>query len=200
MAERVLFAQENIVRGDSCPVIDNSLLSEADLLAQVRAGSKDAYKTIVTRYMKQAYYIALGFVRNHQDALDISQEAFVKAYRKRNSFDASRPFFPWFYTLLRNLCMDHVKKIKWRGEVPFEEVKILETEQEDFDMKRKLWRCMDSLPVEQREMIILRYFRELSYKEIAEFTGKPIGTVMSTLHYAKKKMKSVISQYLGKSE
>jgi RNA polymerase sigma-70 factor (ECF subfamily) len=175
-------------------------LSEADLMVRVRAGSKEAYKEIVTRYMKQAYYIALGFVRNPQDALDISQEAFIKAYRQRKSFDPDRPFFPWFYRLLKNLCLDHVKKVKRRGEVPFEEVKILEKEQEDFEMKRAVWGCLDSLPPEQREIIILRYFRQLSYKEIAEFTGKPVGTVMSSLYYAKRKMKSAISRYLGKNE
>jgi RNA polymerase sigma-70 factor (ECF subfamily) len=64
-------------------------------------------------------------------------------------------------------------------------------------MKAALWQGIEKLTFEQKEIIILRYFREFSYQEIAEITGKPIGTVMSSLHYAKKRLKEVAGKYLG---
>lgn len=86
-----------------------SILSEKDALRLVKRGHRDAYGVIVKTYMKTAYYIVLGFVHNHQDALDLSQEAFIRAFRNIKSFDLKKPFFPWFYQIIRNLCLDHLR-------------------------------------------------------------------------------------------
>jgi len=169
--------------------------SEKDLLELVRAGDKKAYQSIVLRYMKSAYYVALGFLHNQQDALDVSQDAFIRAYRKRLTFDPERPFFPWFYRLLRNMCIDYVKKDRRKDEVPLEDVPILDTQEEDAEMKSAIWKGIRELPGIHREVIILRYFRQMSYQEIAEVTGKPMGTVMSSLYYAKKKLKGILEKY-----
>lgn len=174
-----------------------SVLTEREIILAVIKGNKEAYQQIITTYMQRAYYIALGFVHNHQDALDLSQECFIKAYRKLKKFDLNRPFFPWFYQILKNLCIDHYKKKRRLNEVPLEDVKIIGRKQEDREMKESLWKGIAELPVEQREVIILRYFRQLSYKEIAEVLGKPVGTVMSSLFYAKKKLKDILGKYLG---
>jgi len=172
-------------------------LSENEILALVKQGDAQAYQQIVKKYMQTAYYIALGFVHNHQDALDLSQESFIKAFRKIKSFDAGRPFFPWFYRILKNLCIDHFKRIRRRREIPLEESYFLIQDREDKEMKEAMWQGIKKLPFEQKEIIILRYFREYSYEEIAEITGKPIGTVMSSLHYAKKRLKDIVGKYLG---
>lgn len=172
-------------------------LSENEILALVKKGDAQAYQQIVKKYMQTAYYIALGFVHNHQDALDLSQESFIKAFRKIKSFDAGRPFFPWFYRILKNLCIDHFKRIRRRMEIPLEESYFLIQDSEDKEMKEAMWQGIEKLPFEQKEIIILRYFREYSYEEIAEITGKPIGTVMSSLYYAKKKLKDIVGKYLG---
>lgn len=174
-----------------------SALSEKEIIELVKEGNKDAYQTIVIRYMKTAYYIALGFVRNHQDALDVSQEAFIKAFRKIKNFDSHKPFFPWFYKLMKNLCLDHLKRHRRLKEIPLEHVQIIESEKEDRELKETLWKGIAMLSFDQRELIILRYFRQLSYQEIAELTGKPIGTVMSSLYYAKKRLKGIVEKYLG---
>lgn len=171
--------------------------SENEILALVKKGDAQAYQQIVKKYMQTAYYIALGFVHNHQDALDLSQESFIKAFRKIKSFDAGRPFFPWFYRILKNLCIDHFKRIRRRKEIPLEESYFLIQDSEDKEMKEAMWQGIEKLPFEQKEIIILRYFREYSYEEIAEITGKPIGTVMSSLYYAKKKLKDIVGKYLG---
>jgi len=176
---------------------EDQSLSEKEILILVKKGKIQAYQHIVQRYMKTAYYIALGFVHNHQDALDLSQDSFIKAFRNIRSFDIERDFFPWFYRILKNLCVDHFKRIRTRREVPLEDVKILVRDREDKEMKEALWRGIEELTFEQREVIILRYFRGYSYQEIAEITGKPMGTVMSSLHYAKKRLKQTAGKYLG---
>ncbi len=183
----------NVRRGK----VSHQPLSENEILALVKKGDAQAYQQIVKKYMQTAYYIALGFVHNHQDALDLSQESFIKAFRKIKSFDAGWPFFPWFYRILKNLCIDHFKRIRRRMEIPLEESYFLIQDSEDKEMKEAMWQGIEKLPFEQKEIIILRYFREYSYEEIAEITGKPIGTVMSSLYYAKKKLKNIVGKYLG---
>ncbi len=177
--------------------VSNQPLSENEILVLVKKGDAQAYQQIVKKYMQTAYYIALGFVHNQQDALDLSQESFIKAFRKIKSFNAGRPFFPWFYRILKNLCIDHFKRISRRREIPLEESYFLIQDREDKEMKEAMWQGIEKLPFEQKEIIILRYFREYSYEEIAEITGKPIGTVMSSLYYAKKKLKDIVGKYLG---
>jgi len=177
--------------------VTSPMLTETEVLVLVKKGDSKAYQIIVQKYMQTAYYIALGFVHNHQDALDLSQDTFIKAFRKIKSFDTSRPFFPWFYRILKNICIDHFKRVRHRNEIPLEENTFLTQEKEDKEMKEALWQGIEKLTFEQKEIIILRYFREFSYQEIAEITGKPIGTVMSSLHYAKKRLKEVAGKYLG---
>ncbi len=175
-------------------------LPECEVIERAKKGSKQAYQVIVTRYMKKAYFIALGFVHNHQDALDISQDSFVKAYRSLRAFDARRPFFPWFYEIMKNRCLDHLKRQKLKNEVPLDSVRVLRTEDEDRELKATLWKGIASLPFDLKEIIILRYFQQLSYKEIAAVTGKPIGTVMSSLFTARTRLKKILGKYLGLEE
>ena len=171
--------------------------SERDIIDAVKKGDREAYSVIVSQFMRTAYFIALGFVHNQQDALDISQDAFVRAFRKIKNFDSQRPFFPWFYKLMKNLCLDHLKRKSRMKEIPLEETLVLKEKKEDRELKEVLWKGIEQLPFEQREVIILRYFRQFSYQEIAELTDKPIGTVMSSLYYAKKRLKEIIGEYLG---
>jgi RNA polymerase sigma-70 factor (ECF subfamily) len=170
-------------------------LTERQMLERVRRGDREAYQGIVQRYMQTAYYIALGFVRNPQDALDVSQDAFVRAFRKIKQYDPEKRFFPWFYRLLKNLCLDHIKKRRRLAEVPLEDVLVYREDKDNRELKEILWKGIEQLPFEQREVIILRYFQQCSYQEIAEVTGKPMGTVMSSLFYAKKKLKDILKKY-----
>ena len=171
--------------------------TESEIIASVISGDKEAYRHVVEKYKQRAYYIALGFVRDPDTAMDISQMAFIKAYKNLKRFDLERPFFPWFYRILRNLSLDHIKRARRINEIPLEDVQILSDEREDRDMKEALLKAIDELPVEQQEIILLRYFEGLSYKEIAETVGKPIGTVMSSLHYSKRKLKNTLGKFLG---
>ncbi len=197
MCEETAVRREFLLQKGRFMTAEDKALSEREIIILVKKGKKEAYQAIVERYMKRAYYIALGFVRNPQDALDISQEAFIKAFRRIKSFDVERPFFPWFYKLMKNFCLDHLKRRSRIQEVPLEEGRVLKEEHEDREMKEVLWKGIESLPVEQREVIILRYFQQLSYQEISEVMEKPVGTVMSSLFYAKKKLKETIKKYLN---
>ncbi len=197
MSEQAALQEEQIFSGEKFRLKVSREGSERELLELVQKGNKEIYGVIVKRYMHSAYYIALGFMHNQQDALDVSQDAFVKAFRKIRMFDATKPFFPWFYRLLRNLCIDHLKRKGRMRAIPLEDAHFFADEKEDRELKEILWKGIEKLSFEQREVIILRYFRQLSYAEIAELMGKPIGTVMSSLFYAKKKLKGIIGKYLG---
>ena len=177
MREETVLQREIALIGTKERMDHKKAHTEAEILDLVQKGDKEAYQEIVIRHMHTAYYVALAFVHNHQDALDISQEAFIRAFRKIKKFDTKRPFFPWFYRILKNLCIDHYKHRRRLNEVPLENVRILEVEHEDREMKKALWKGIDELPYEQKEIIVLRYFQQLSYQEIAEILKKPIGRV-----------------------
>ena len=197
MSEETALHREFYLRKDRVVMVKEKDLSESEAIKLVQKGDKEAYQVIVERYMKRAYYIVLGFVRNSQDALDLSQESFIKAFRKIKRFDPERPFFPWFYKLLKNICLDHIKRKSRAQEIPLDEIRVFKEEREDKEMKEILWKGIESLPFEQREVIILRYFQQLSYQEIAEITAKPVGTVMSSLYYAKKRLKEKIKKFMS---
>lgn len=197
MAEEVALNKDQVFPGKNANIPMEREMSEREILEVVQRGDKEAYGAIVKRYMHSAYYVALGFVHNQQDALDVSQDAFIKAFRKIKMFDTTKPFFPWFYRLLRNLCIDQLKRKHRMREIPLEDVHVLAEEKENRELKETLWKGIEKLSFEQREIVILRYFRQFSYAEIAELIGKPIGTVMSSLFYAKKKLRGVVGKYMG---
>ncbi len=197
MAKEMALSKDQVFPGEKALADAERRSSERELLEVAQKGNREAYGAIVKRYMHSAYYIALGFVHNQQDALDVSQDAFIKAFRKIKMYDTSKPFFPWFYRLLRNLCIDHLKRKTRMRAIPLDDVHVLSEEKDDREMKEALWKGIEKLPFEQREIIILRYFRQHSYAEIAEIVGKPLGTVMSSLFYAKKNLKGIVGKYLG---
>ena len=86
--------------------------TELAAIRQCRNGSRKAFEVVVNKYMKDAYYIALGFVGNQEDAMDLSQEAFFRAYRNLDSLKSDSKFFPWFYQILKNLCFSHLRKFR----------------------------------------------------------------------------------------
>lgn len=197
MARERAMEREIVLYGVQVEMREEAVISEKDILELVKKGNKAAYGAIVKKYMKSAYYIALGFVHNHQDALDLSQEAFIKAFRKIKRFDAEKEFFPWFYKLMKNLCLDYLRKRQRRSEVPLEGIEASRDERQEREIQEALWKAIAKLPFEQREVIVLRYFQQLSYKELVEMTGKPLGTIMSSLYYAKKKLREIVAKHLG---
>jgi len=88
------------------------MLSEKDAILACQAGNSEAYRVLVEKYKSRAYYSALLFTKNRDDALDLSQDAFFRAFRAIKSFDTSKNFYTWFYKILKNLCINHVQRFK----------------------------------------------------------------------------------------
>ncbi len=157
-----------------------------------KKGDKGAFEKIVRATMKRAYAVALGLVGNADDAHDLSQEAYIAAHRARKTFDVDRPFFPWFYRVLKNRCLNYLKKRARRREISLD---VLEERagrgSADGELLRKeriemVWKALFTLSTEHREILVLRNFEELSYSEISGVLGVPEGTVMSRLYYARQ--------------
>jgi len=182
---------------------------DGSLIIRCQAGDKRAFGILVEKYMKRAYYTALGLVGSHEDALDISQDAFVHAYRSISKFQPGRcGFFTWYYKILRNLCFnflrDRAKHAHAFSEID-EQQQVLEIPDENYDpsviaerndMKDTLWKAISSLKEHEREIIVLKDFQNMSYKEIAEMLDCPVGTVMSRLFNARKQLKEKMERYL----
>ena len=186
---------------------------------------REAFEAIVKRHMKDAYFIALGLVGNREDALELSQEAFYRAYKHFDQLNAPEKFFPWFYQILRNLCFSHLRKRKVRrayamgaddsgmgtgnaspGPTAVDQEATSAALADAFDpemvaerneSKDRLWRAISQLDEKHREVIVLRHFRHLSYDEMAKVLFCNRGTVTSRLYYARKRLKDLLDREKG---
>lgn len=175
---------------------EHDATEDLEALLRCQQGDRQAYGVVVKKYMKRAYFTALALVGNRDDALDLSQEAFMRAYQALARFDLRQQFFTWYYRILRNICLNHL-----RDHAKF--INLAETEESETvdgdadpaalaernDLSGRLWKALGSLRADHREMIILKDLEGCSYKEIAERLGIPPGTVMSRLFNARKQLK-----------
>jgi RNA polymerase sigma-70 factor, ECF subfamily len=178
-----------------------NLTDEGSVIERCKKGDREAFASIVNKYMKPAYYVALGYVGKPEDALDLSQDAFVNAFRHIKRFDSSKTFFPWFYSILKNLCMNHLNRVRRRKEESIDEmseegvvpipVETVNPEQSVVrkDLGEKIGRALQSLRPKEREIIILQHLQDYSYQQIADLLGIPIGTVMSRLYSARRALR-----------
>ncbi|MFH1679952.1 MAG: sigma-70 family RNA polymerase sigma factor [Candidatus Eisenbacteria bacterium] len=174
---------------------------ERQWIARCQSGDREAFGPIVRAYMKRAYFTALGMLGDSEEAYDISQEAFVRAFRAIRGFDASHDFAPWFFRILRNLCLTALAKRRARSLESLEEMAEAGREPRAGDRFRpdllaergeaveRVWRGLDALDPKSREVIVLKDLEGYRYREIAEILGVPIGTVMSRLFHARQKLK-----------
>lgn len=172
-------------------------LEERALIERCQRGDRSAFEPLVRRYMRRAAAFALGWVGNHEDALDLSQEAFARAFRALLRFDLDRPFYPWFHRILRNLCVNHISRARHSRELQLDdEIPVAssgpspEEGAERSELQRQVWEAIGRLGEQDREILILREFQEQSYAEIAEILQIPKGTVMSRLHHARRRLKT----------
>jgi RNA polymerase sigma-70 factor (ECF subfamily) len=189
----------------------NSVCQEEIIaMRRCRRGSSEAFEVLVNRYMKDAYFIALGLVGNREDAMDLSQEAFVRAFRNIKDVKPGRRFFPWFYQILKNLCISHLRKRKYRRASSLDAEDCPEAAAAEYfspevvadrnEIKDRVWRAISRLDDKHREVIILRHFQNMSYEQIAEALYCNKGTVTSRLYYARKKLEELLSSEKGGSE
>lgn len=180
---------------------------DAELASKAKRGNIDAFGELVERYKERAYMIALGFVGNPDDAMDLSQEAFVRAFKAMRTFKDGCDFYPWFYAVLRNTCFNFLRKRKTRKESSLDAAReygfdvvdgapgpsaILELK----EMRALVRVQIDSLAPVHKEILLLRHYESLSYKEMAGVLGCPIGTVMSRLYAARQALKVRLTRYM----
>lgn len=182
----------------SPPVYKEDVDTQLVLLAQ--AGNKEAFDELVRRYGKRVYHSAYSFLRNVDDASDIVQEVFLRAYRSLGTFDPRRALFPWLYRITRNLCINRVRKSSNR-EATIPDENMLKADSEDplslvvrEEQQRDLAAAVERLPEKHRQIIVLKHFQDCSYAEMAEILDVPIGTVMSRLYNARTKLRDMLSE------
>jgi RNA polymerase sigma-70 factor, ECF subfamily len=172
-------------------------MDDATAIRNCQAGDSDAFRHLVERYERQAVAHAVAILGCRDDADDAVQEAFVDAFRSLKTFDSSRPFYPWFYVLLRNRC--YKAGAKRRETKNIEEMEILAPATDERNVEALgLERALLGLKAADREMITLKYLDGLSYDELALRFEIPKGTVMSRLFHARKKLLRLLGESAGR--
>lgn len=183
----------------------DTTFDESAALCQARKGDQAAFDTLVRVYQRKAYAIAYGFVGNREDAIELAQEAFARAYKAIHRFDTEMPFYPWLYRIIKNACLNHLKKKKRRGEVSLTALaeggyEIVDAgsdparDAELNELRGAIVRAIGRLSPKHREILVLRHIEELSYAEIAACLGIPAGTVMSRLHAARVSLRNLLEE------
>ena len=181
------------------------MIEERSVLARAKRGDKAAFAELVKAHQRRAYAAAYALVGNRDDAIDLAQDAFVRAYRAMGRFDTKMPFYPWLHRIVRNTCLNHLKRRNRRGETSLdalmEEGYDAESggldpveSAEAGDLRDRIRAAMAALTPQQQEILRLRHMIELSYTEIADCLQIPIGTVMSRLHAARKALKDALEK------
>ncbi|OWR30183.1 RNA polymerase subunit sigma-24 [Saccharibacillus sp. O23] len=171
----------------------NERKTEAELLRRVAQGEPEVYAEIVDRYKGKIYGLLRGMGAKHQDAEDLSQDTFVRAYRRLGELRERERFAAWLYSIAVNAMKDFAKKKRpiAAGETGMPEPRNEDTPEKLLlaeEMRRDVHRMLEALSEQERLILLLRYTNELSYEEIADMTGLRLGQVRNRLHRAKKKL------------
>lgn len=178
------------------------------LMKAVQAEEPDAFEEFVRRYQRRFYRIAMGYMRDHDDALDAVQGAFIRIYKARQRWTPQAQPFTWSYRILVNHCIDLIRKRRIRDATSLDSETLREGDLEDtrsvspfessagVEVGQAIREAVAGLPDRQREIFTLRHFEELSLQEIAEVQGCALGTVKSSLHRAVMTLRNRLSDFL----
>jgi RNA polymerase sigma-70 factor (ECF subfamily) len=161
---------------------------------------------LVERYQGRAFGLALRVLRDEEQARDVVQDALLKAYGSLDRFEGRSAFYTWLHRIVMNLCLDRKRREKTAGRVDFDEAAEREIEAQGAlegapepvelalraELREQLARAIATLPPDARRTLELREIDELSYEEIAQCLGVPKGTVMSRLHYARRRVREAL--------
>lgn len=181
---------------------------EKDLIRRAKRGELAAFEALILSHEKMVYNVALRMMNHSEDAKDLSQEVFLKAYKNIGNFDERSAFSTWLYRITMNTCIDEMRRRKGKQVYSLEE----ELESEDGAMQRQIadagdtpeesllrmeekseiLQALDTLSAEHKSAIILREIRGASYEEIAEIMELPLGTVKSRISRARNQLKEEI--------
>ena len=193
---------------------------ETDFIRQLQTGDEQYFREFMAKYKQKAYSLAYGLTNNHHDALELSQEAFAKAYFALRDFKGKSSLYTWFYRILINLCLRHNKKqAKWPrlfftankqqawdnpDAVSEETVAAISVEAAaqllNNELRQKIDQAVQKLPEYQKLVFILREVDGLTIEQTAEIMACRPGTVKSHLYRARRKLRKLLLPYLKGKE
>jgi len=189
---------------------EHAALSDDKLVRLAQRGDMLAFEELVARHRDNIYARAFSMVRNEDDAVDLSQEAWVKAWQRLKQFQGESSFVTWMTRIVINLCLDHLRKAKRHRA---ESIELMEEESggverqmpvvqinpteglERGEIRQRIDKALGQLSYEHRTVLILHEFEQLEYKEIAKRMQCSIGTVMSRLFYARRRMANLLASF-----
>ena len=171
-------------------------IAEQDLVARARAGEGAAFEALMTRHATFVYNLALRTLGDPHEAEDVAQEAFVRAWRGLPQFRADARFGTWLYRIVTNLCYNRLPALRAGLEaLDIEAGRQIADERQPVDagllageIAARIRAAIDALPESYRLLITLRHLQEMSYTDIAEVTGMPLGTVKTGIHRARRQL------------
>ena len=185
-------------------------VSELDLVRRCQAGDTEAFDELVTRYRTRVFSMIYNMVHSEQDAWDLAQDSFLKAWKSIKRFRGRSSFYTWIYRIVMNVTIDWLRKKHVKGAgtefddaiqlrevdpasktVPRTEALPYET-MEQGEIRVRIDQAIAQLSAEQRAVILMKEIEGMQYHEIAEALGCSIGTVMSRLFYARKKLQTLL--------
>lgn len=183
-----------------------SPISEGELVTLACQGDVAARDELAQRHRQAAFFLALQLLGHRDDALDVAQDAMLRFFNTLHRFDTRRPVRPWLYQIVRNRVHDLRRRRRVRRHDSIDEVNEdgsrrfeltdlsidLERDAARAQLRKAVWEALGELSDTQREILVLRDYQDLSYREIAATLNIPIGTVMSRLHAARKRLRSVL--------
>ena len=187
---------------------DYSSAGDQALVQLARQGDMAAFEELVARHRDKIFARAFSMVRNEDEALDLSQEAWVKSWQRLKQFQGQSSFGTWITRIVINLCLDQLRKRKRQRAESIEEmdeehggverqmpvVTVNPTERlERSELRQRIDQALGQLSYEHRTVLILHEFEEMEYKQIAKEMDCSIGTVMSRLFYARRKMAALLA-------
>lgn len=183
-------------------------MPEEQLIRYAQQGDNDAFEQLLLLHQKKVYNLCLRMSANPDDALDLSQEAFIKAWRSIGQYQFEASFSTWLFRLTSNVCIDHLRRKKRRQETSLTESFDDSDEAEEFTLpdaaplpeeqaianetKLALAQAMEQLGPEHREILQLRVVEDLSYEQIAEILDIRVGTVKSRLARARLSLRKIL--------
>lgn len=189
---------------------DYPSMDDVALWKAAQRGDMRAFEELVARHRDKVYARAFSMIRNEEDAIDLSQEAWVKAWQRLKQFQGDSSFLTWMTRIVINLCLDKLRKMKRERAESIENleeesggverqmptVTVNPTERlERSELRQRIDKALGQLSYEHRTVLILHEFEDLEYKEIAKRMQCSIGTVMSRLFYARRKMAALMASY-----
>ena len=189
--------------------------NDTELIERFQQGDTAAFDTLFTRYQKRTYRLVQRFISNREDALDLTQDAFIRAYQGLGDFKSQCQFYSWLYRITVNLCIDFLRK-KSRsevllydsdesGELPMANIPDPRSESpakavENKELRTHIRKAVRRLPPKQRQIFILRHWDGLSLKDIAAVVGRSDGTVKAHLLHAHRNLRKHLRPYLQEED